>query len=196
MVLFISYTPVNCNDTSGEWFLNYVAFGFQIELSAGPISGGVEFVITTDLKNVYVFTYLGLSISTLNPDTLKKIIIEGVKEILSNPKKLLKLFSFSLSICIFCVWRKWKKSFDPEAYAGGAKGAYVCVPTGIPMLSIKSYIGNTSQYLIIGLGASTSGLGYGVVPSQYFDKTAEFNHIIEAVRSQFSTIKGLASNVG
>ena len=64
------------------------------------------------------------------------------------------------------------------------------------MLSIKSYIGNTSQYLIIGLGASTSGLGYGVVPSQYFDKTAEFNHIIEAVRSQFSTIKGLASNVG
>ena len=94
MVLFISYTPVNCNDTSGEWFLNYVAFGFQIELSAGPISGGVEFVITTDLKNVYVFTYLGLSISTLNPDTLKKIIIEGVKEILSNPKNYLNYLVF------------------------------------------------------------------------------------------------------
>ena len=164
--------PVNLNDVSGRWFLNYVAFGFQIELSVGVVSFGLEFVITLDLKHIYAYAYGAFSFNKMGSNNLNAIIKDILPNILKKPQSIGKLFKgIAFSVCVFCVWRKWKNKFDPEAYTKGFKGAYATVATPFPLISVKGYAANSSSYFVIGAGASTGGMNVGAVPSYYWDVT-------------------------
>ena len=188
--------PVNLNDVSGRWFLNYVAFGFQIELSFGIASFGLEFIITVDLKHIYAYAYGAFSFNKMGSNNLNAIIKDILPNILKKPQSIGKLFKgIAFSVCVFCVWRKWKNKFDPEAYTKGFIGAYATVATPFPLISVKGYAASSSSYFVIGAGASTGGMNVGAVPSYYLDVTPQFNFVMSKIMSMSSKIKRLAQNV-
>lgn len=188
--------PVNFNDISGRWFLNFVAFGFQIELSFGIASFGLEFIITVDLKKIYAYAYGAFSFNKMGENNLNAIIKDILPNILKKPQSIGKLFKgIAFSVCVFCVWRKWKNKFDPEAYTKGFIGAYATVATPFPLISVKGYAANSSSYFVVGAGASTSGMNAGAVPSYYWDVTRQFNFVMSKIMSMSNKIRRLAQSV-
>ena len=108
-----AYCENNCVgyfDENGNWFYNYVAFGFQIDLTFGALSGGIEFIFTKDNLEFYAFMYGSLSVTII--DCMEKGLVNALKANIKNlfvkPKSFLKFFSqFELSIGVFMIFRHW-----------------------------------------------------------------------------------------
>ena len=148
------------------------------------------------MKHIYAYAYGAFSFNKMGSNNLNAIIKDILPNILKKPQSIGKLFTgIAFSVCVFCVWRKWKNKFDPEAYTKGFKGAYATVATPFPLISVKGYAANSSSYFVIGAGASTGGMNVGAVPSYYWDVTPQFNFVMSKIMSMSSKIKRLAQSV-
>jgi hypothetical protein len=194
-----AYCENNCVgyfDENGNWFYNYVAFGFQIDLTFGALSGGIEFIFTKDNLEFYAFMYGSLSVTII--DCMEKGLVNALKANIKNlfvkPKSFLKFFSqFELSIGVFMIFRHWYRYFDPRMYAGWSAGiaCYIPICTGI---NFKIFGSVSTEYKTLGVGVSM-GKGHSFSGTYYIDITSIVEPTLRALAKKIKDIKRLLSYI-
>ena len=151
-----SYCENNCvnkTDATGFATLQVVGYGFQIELSLGPLTFGIEFIwyIVSSIRRgrawyiPYVYLYGGFGLSSDLTSMISKITKNP--NMLFNPKKITKA---SASISIFAIFGYTGKFNKPEDYEGPFSSVSVTI------WNVKAYTALGETCLVVGVGVSTS----------------------------------------
>lgn len=156
--------PTNEIDYTGTAPFRFIGFGFQLELTLGRVTFGVEIVWYTDAKirngraakTPYLYLYGGTGLSGNLRSILSKIYKNPA--LLFNPKKLTKN---SASISIFAIFG-FKNFTKPKHYTGAFTTASITVK------NIKSYTSWCTNCFVVGLGVSTALYDINTSASYYF----------------------------
>jgi len=187
-----SYCENNCankTDETGYAPSRVVGYGFQIELSVGWTTFGVELVWYT-ISSIrqgrawyipYVYFYGGGGLSSDLTSMISKITKNP--SLLFNPKKLTKA---SASISIFAIFGYTGKFKTPRDYEGWFSGASVTI------WSVKAYTAWCSTCFVVGAGVSTSRFSASSGATYYQLSTYVFNgmaNVYDSVAKKGKTLK-------
>ena len=143
----------NKTDETGYASLRVVGYGFQIEMSVGWATFGVELVwyIVSSIRRgrawyiPYVYLYGGGGLSSDLTSMISKITKNP--KMLFNPKKITKA---SASISIFAIFGYSGKFNSPKDYEGWFSGVSATI------WNAKAYTAWCSTCFVVGVGVSTS----------------------------------------
>ena len=133
--------------------------------------------------------------------SVANIIKGSILKIFSSPSNIVNMAKtlfkgFSISVCLFVIYRKYVSSFSAEKYSKWFSGFSFNVPSGIPLIGIKGYSSWSSSYFVIGAGITSPGDMKGSISkSYYFDITKQVIRYISFLNSMMTSIKRLAGNV-
>ncbi len=175
--------PINQNDSHGMGIVQFVGWGFQIEISSYGFVYGMEAVWFSkgarkigsySRKAPYVYYYGIISFGySLAKSSFKKVAANP--SLLYNPRNILSGVSFSG--CFFAIFGY--NSFNtPKSYCGRFSGPYSTIKY------IKTYVSTCKDCFSVGAGISSAFVSFGFSYTNYY-----------LIGESFSWASGLSSIV-
>ena len=175
--------PINQKDSHGMGNIQFVGWGFQIEISAYGLVYGMEAVWFSksarkigqySKKDPYIYYYGIISFGySLAKSSFKKMAANP--SLLYNPRTILSGASFSG--CFFAIFG-YNSFSTPNSYCGKFKGPYSTIKY------IKTYVSTCKDCFSVGAGISSTFVSVGISYTNY--------HLIG---ESFSWASGLSSIV-
>ena len=187
-----TYCENNCvdkTDETGFASLRVVGYGFQIELSVGWTTLGVELVWYT-VSSIrqgrawyvpYVYLYGGGGLSSDLTNMISKITKNP--NMLFNPKKITKA---DASISIFAIFGYTGKFNTPKDYEGWFSGVSATV------WNVKAYTAWCGTCFVVGAGVSTSKFSASTGATYYKLSSSIFrsmSNVYNSVSKKGKTLK-------